>query len=104
MTFATKNIAIASAFAALALSVAPALAAVHHHHHRAVQSLNGLHMYAGESLDGADPVLGTSSMTETRAQAVHACSGQSSPYSNSSWQTAQFAVYSDCMTAHGQMP
>ena len=108
---ANKNLPLARAFsAALALTAlvtagTPALAATHHHHHHvAARSLNGLHMYVGESLGQNDPVLGAMPMSESRAQAMHDCNMKAQPYSFSTWQTAQFSVYGTCMTEHGQMP
>jgi hypothetical protein len=108
---AIKNLPLARSFSA-ALAVAalvaagtPALAATrHHHHHRAAQSLNGLHMYVGESLDQHDPVLGAMPMSESRAQAIHDCNMKAQPYNFSTWQTMQFSMYGTCMTEHGQMP
>ena len=106
---AIKYLPITLALAALAIATTPAsAAAVHHHHHvaqhRAGQSFAGLHMYAGESLDGRDPVLGAMPMNESRAQAMHDCNMKAQPYNFSTWETTQFAVYGSCMTEHGQMP
>ena len=39
-----------------------------------------------------------------RDAATHECSVEASKYSNTSMQTTQFAVYSNCMTQHGQKP
>jgi hypothetical protein len=67
---AIKYLPIALAVAALTIAgTASAFAATHHHHARAVQSLNGLHMYAGEALDRHDQMLGATPMTENRAAA-----------------------------------
>jgi hypothetical protein len=104
---AIKYLPIALAFAGLvAVGSAPAFAATvhHHHHHVAARSLNGLHMYAGESLNRNDQVLGNMPMSESRAQAMHDCNMQAQPYNFSTWQTAQFSVYGTCMTEHGQTP
>jgi hypothetical protein len=103
---AIKYLPVALAVAALTIAgTASAFAATHHHHHaRAVQSLNGLHMYAGEALDQHDQVLGETPMTEGRAAAIHDCSNKAAPFSFSAWQTEQFSVYSSCMTDHGQQP
>lgn len=99
-----RTLSVALAVAALVATGAPALAATHHHHHRAAQSLNGLHMYVGESLGQNDPVLGAMPMSESRAQALHDCSMKAQPYNFSTWQTMQFSVYGTCMTEHGQVP
>jgi hypothetical protein len=108
---AIKNLALARTFsAALALTAlatagTPALAAKrHHHHHVAAHSLNGLHMYAGESLGQNDPVLGAMPMSESRAQAMHDCNMKAQPYNFSTWQTMQFSIYNSCMVEHGQQP
>jgi hypothetical protein len=100
---AIKYFAIALGFTAFAIAGTPALAATHHHH-RAAQSLNGLHMYAGEALDQHDQVLGAMPMNESRAAAMHECNMKAAPYNFSTWETTQFAVYGTCMTEHGQMP
>jgi len=63
---AIKYLSFALAFAAVAAAGTPALTATHHHH-RAVQSLNGLHMYAGESFGQSGDVLGAMPMSESRA-------------------------------------
>jgi hypothetical protein len=106
---AITNLPLARTFsAALALALlvgagTPALAVTQHHHrHVAAKSYNGLRMYAGESLGGE--TVGANSMTESRAQAMHDCNMKAQPYSFSTWQTAQFAVYSSCMSEHGQTP
>jgi hypothetical protein len=109
---AVKYVPAALALAALTLAgTVPAAAATHHHHyhraaqsHRAGQSFAGLHMYAGESLDGHDPVLGAMPMNESRAQAMHDCNMKAQPYSFSTWETMQFSIYGTCMTEHGQTP
>jgi hypothetical protein len=99
-----RTLSAALAVTALVATGTPALATTHHHHHRAAQSLNGLRMYAGESLDQHDQVLGAMPMSESRAQAMHDCNMKAQPYSFSTWQTAQFSVYGTCMTEHGQIP
>jgi hypothetical protein len=102
---AIKYLPVALALTVLTIAgTAPAFAATHHRHVRAAQSLNGLHMYAGESLDQHDQVLGATAMSESRAAALHDCSVKAQPYNFSTWQTAQFAVFGTCMTEHGQMP
>jgi hypothetical protein len=102
---AIKYLPIALAFATLTIvGATPAFAATHHRHHHAVQSLNGLHMYAGESLDRSGDVLGAMPMNESRAQAIHDCSMKAAPYNFSTWETTQFAMYGTCMTEHGQQP
>jgi hypothetical protein len=102
--FAAKYLPAAMTLAALAtVGAAPAIAATQHHHH-AARSLHGLHMYAGQALDQRDPVLGEMPMNESRAQAMHDCNMKAQPYSFSTWQTTQFAVYGNCMTEHGQTP
>jgi hypothetical protein len=111
MEMISHNISFARAFsaalalAALAAAGTPTLAATrHHHHHVTAQSVKGLHMYAGESLDQHDQVLGAMPMSESRAQAMHDCNMKAQPYNFSTWQTAQFSVYGTCMTEHGQTP
>jgi hypothetical protein len=102
---AAKSLSAAIALAALVtVCGAPAIAATQHHHHRAARALNGLHMYAGQALDRHDQVLGEMPMSESRAQAMHDCNMKAQPYSFSTWETTQFAVYGNCMTEHGQMP
>jgi hypothetical protein len=100
---AIKHLPFALTLAALVTAGTPAVAATHHPH-RAMQSLNGLHMYAGESLDQHDAVLGAMPMNESRAAAMHDCNMKAAPYNFSTWETTQFAVYGTCMTEHGQMP
>ena len=39
-----------------------------------------------------------------RDAAIHECSVKASKWSNTMWQTQQFAVYSNCMIEHGQQP
>jgi hypothetical protein len=39
-----------------------------------------------------------------RDAAVHECSVAASKWSNTMWQTQQFAAYSNCMVEHGQQP
>jgi len=105
---AITNLPVARGFSAavaLALLVSagtPALAATRHHHRHVAQSYNGLRMYAGESL--GQETIGANQMTESRAQAMHDCNMKAQPYNFSTWQTAQFAVYSSCMSEHGQTP
>jgi hypothetical protein len=100
-----RTLSAALAVTALVATGTPALATTHHHHHhRAAQSLNGLRMYAGESLDQHDQVLGAMPMSESRAQVMHDCNMKAQPYSFSTWQTTQFSVYGTCMTEHGQIP
>jgi hypothetical protein len=102
---AVKYLPAALAFATLTLAgTVPAAAATHHVHHHTARSLSGLHMYAGQSLDQHDPVLGAMPMNESRAQAMHDCNMKAQPYSFSTWETTQFAVYGTCMTEHGQTP
>jgi hypothetical protein len=102
---AIKYLPVALALTALVtVGGAPAIAATQHHHQRAAQSPHGLYMYAGRPLDQHDPVLGEMPMNESRAQAMHDCNMKAQPYSFSTWQTAQFAVYGACMTEHGQTP
>jgi len=102
---AVKYLPTALAITALMLAgTAPAAAATQHHYHRVAHSLSGLHMYAGQSLDQNDPVLGAMPMNEARAQALHDCSMKAQPYNFSTWQTMQFSMYGTCMTEHGQMP
>ncbi len=101
---AIKYLPIALAFAALVTAGSAPDFATTHHHHRTVQSLQGLHMYAGESLGQSGDVLGAMPMTESRAAAIHDCSMKAAPYNFSTWETTQFAVYGTCMTEHGQQP
>lgn len=98
-----RALTAALALAALAAAATPTLAATHHHRHH-VQSLNGLHMYAGKSLAQHDQVLGATPMSEERAQALHDCSVKAAPYNFSTWQTTQFAMFGSCMVEHGQQP
>ena len=101
----TRALTAALALAVLAAAATPTLAATRHHHYRhPAQSLNGLHMYAGESLDQHDQVLGAMPMSESRAQALHDCSMKAQPYNFSTWQTTQFAMFGSCMVEHGQQP
>jgi hypothetical protein len=79
--------------AAIALTTVlatPAFAATVHH--RAAQSTRPLYMYAPNSAN------------EARDAAIHECSVEASKFSNSSWETAQFAAYGTCMAAKGQQP
>jgi hypothetical protein len=39
-----------------------------------------------------------------RDAAVHECSVKAQRWSNTMWQTTQFAVYETCMAEHGQRP
>ena len=39
-----------------------------------------------------------------RDAAVHECSVKAQKWSNTMWQTTQFAVYATCMAEHGQRP
>ena len=48
--------------------------------------------------------VGAMPMNESRAQAMHDCNMKAQPYSFSTWETTQFAVYGTCMTEHGQTP
>jgi hypothetical protein len=101
----TKYLCLAIGLAALtATSAAPALAATHHHHRhdRTAVSLQSLHMYAGQSFN--DDVPAGTPIDMRRAAAVHECSEAAAKFSNSSWQTAQFAAFGTCMTEHGQIP
>jgi hypothetical protein len=41
---------------------------------------------------------------QARDAAVQECSVKASKWSNTMWQTQQFAAYSNCMTEHGQQP
>jgi hypothetical protein len=95
--------AVALTLAALTIAgTAPALAATHHH--RAVQSTRGLQMYAGESFDRGDDMMGDAHIDEARAAALHTCSVEASKYNFSTWQTTQFATFGTCMVEHGQQP
>jgi hypothetical protein len=98
-----KHLAVACALAAFtAAGTASAFAAVHH---RVTHPVRQLHMYAGESFEPqGDDLLGGTRVDSKRAAAVHECSVAAAKFSNSSWQTAQFATFGTCMTEHGQMP
>jgi hypothetical protein len=39
-----------------------------------------------------------------RDAAIHDCSVKASKWSNTMWQTSQFAAYANCMVEHGQQP
>jgi hypothetical protein len=103
-SFQTKHLYAALALAALtAASAAPASATVHHHRtYQTAVSGRPLHMYAGEAF--ADDVPSGTPIDMKRAAAVHDCSVAAAKFSNSSWQTAQFAAFGTCMTDHGQIP
>jgi hypothetical protein len=80
-------------FTAIALATmiaTPAFAATTHHQAR--QSARQLYMYAPQDPSGA------------RAAAMEECNAEASKFSSAAWQTAQFAAYGTCMTAHGQQP
>jgi hypothetical protein len=91
------------ALAVAALGATPAFATdatstATHHHHRAAQSTRSLHMEVRQT--GGAPA-----RTESgREAAVRECSNAASNYSNSAWQTTQFASYGTCMSQHGQTP
>jgi hypothetical protein len=103
-SFQTKHLYAALGLAALTVvSAAPAFATVHHHHYyQTAVSGRPLHMYAGEAF--ADDVPSGTPIDMKRAAAVHDCSVAAAKFSNSSWQTAQFAAFGTCMTDHGQIP
>jgi hypothetical protein len=101
LSTARRHIPVALALATLAtVATTPAVAAASHHH--TARSLNGLYMYGGEALDQHDPVQGAMPMNEGRATAMHDCNMKAAPYSFSTWETTQFAVYGTCMAEHGQ--
>jgi hypothetical protein len=80
-------------FTAIALATmiaTPAFAATTHH--QAGQSTRQLYMYAPQDPTGA------------RAAAMQECNAIASKFSDAAWETAQFAAYGTCMTAHGQQP
>ena len=77
-------IALASAIAT------PAFAATNHH--QTTQSTRPLYMYAPEVSGDA------------RAAAMRECNLQAGKWSNSAWETTQFAAYGSCMAEHGQQP
>jgi hypothetical protein len=72
------------------MMAAPAFAATPHH--QTGQSTRQLYMYVPQDSSGA------------RAAAMQECNAEASSFSNAAWQTAQFAAYGTCMTAHGQQP
>jgi hypothetical protein len=76
---------------ALAAAIAtPALAATSHH--QTTPSTRHLYMYApGEAGDA-------------RAAAMQECNAAANKWSNSAWETTQFATYGTCMAEHGQQP
>ncbi|HUD87098.1 MAG TPA: hypothetical protein VMR17_11625 [Xanthobacteraceae bacterium] len=91
-----KYLHLALALAALvAAGTAPAFAQ---------NSQRPLHMYAGQAFGPTNDVPDGAQIDAKRAAAVHDCSVEASKFSNASWQTAQFAAYSTCMTEHGQIP
>jgi hypothetical protein len=80
-------------FTAIALATmmaTPAFAATAHH--QTGQSTRQLYMYAPQVSSGA------------RAAAMQECNAEASKFSNAAWESAQFAAYGTCMTAHGQQP
>jgi hypothetical protein len=80
-------------FTAIALATmiaTPAFAATTHH--QAGQSTRPLYLYVPQDAGGA------------RAAAMQECNADAAKFSNSAWQTSQFAAYGTCMTAHGQQP
>jgi hypothetical protein len=92
-TVSTGENAMKKLFTAIALATmiaTPAFAATTHH--RAGQSTRQLYMSAPQDTGGA------------RAAAMEECNAEASKFSNSAWQTAQFAAYGTCMAAHGQQP
>ena len=79
-----------TAIALTALIATPTFAATVHH--GPAQSTRPLYMYAPNGSGDA------------RDAAVHECSVEASKWSNSGWETTQFAVYGTCMAAKGQQP
>lgn len=95
-----KKILIAAALAILTAS--PAFAATAHHRQTPQalqQSSPRLYMYAPTA-----PLAQPLTMNASRAQAMQECNAAAGKWSNSSWQTTQFATYGACMAAHGQQP
>jgi hypothetical protein len=91
-----KYLHIALALAALvAAGAAPAFAQ---------NSQRPLHMYAGQAFGPTNDVPDGEQIDAKRAAAVHDCSVAAAKFSNSAWQTAQFAAFGTCMTEHGQIP
>jgi hypothetical protein len=91
------------AVAALAALIAtPAFATTAHHHqalhHRAPQTTRQLYLFAPGLAPGAPGIADPG-----REAAMRACSAVAQRWSNSSWETTQFATYGTCMAAHGQM-
>ena len=96
--YAMKKILTVIALATLIAS--PAVAATRHHQAmqspaQQLQSSPPIFMYAPDSPSIIDPA---------RAAALHECSTLASKFSNSAWQTTQFAQFGTCMTEHGQQP
>jgi hypothetical protein len=86
---AKKYLPILLTLAALAtVGTAPAFAKTIDHH--PAQSSRRLYMYAPDDASAA------------RDTAIHDCSVEAGKWSNSSWQTTQFAVYGTCMSEHDQ--
>lgn len=98
---AIKYLCLAVGLTALT-GAAPALATTHHHYHRAAMPSRPLQMYAGQVFN--DDVPSGAPIDMKRAAAVHECSEAAAKFSNSAWQTAQFAAFGTCMTEHGQIP
>lgn len=101
---AAKSLAMALALAAVATAAAtPTFAATHHHRHRPAQSARRPQGNGSGAFAQVEPFLDTS-IDPVRGAAIRDCTAKAQPYSNSTWQTEQFAAYGACMTEHGQMP
>jgi hypothetical protein len=97
-----RYLSIAFTFIALTTTAtAPALATTRHHH-RTVHATRQSHAIV-DTVDPEQDFSGPQVGAE-RAAALRACSVGSEKYSNSTWQTTQFAAYGTCMTEHGQLP
>jgi hypothetical protein len=92
-----KYLPLALAVAAFAtVGAAPALARHHHYHHPIHRILNSYYQPSN------DP--GEVHSSPERDAALRECNTQAQKYSNSAWETTQFAVYGTCMSEHGQIP
>lgn len=97
-----RYLSVAFTFIALTTTATTPVLATTPHHHRTVHAARQVHTV----VDAVDPEEDFSGpqIGAARAAAIQACSVTSEKYSNSTWQTTQFAAYGTCMTEHGQLP